>query len=146
MWWQFVFCRSIFMYKEKEKSLSMSYWLMADWGPAVFRVSESFWFACFSCAYMNFLCVLWFFPTAKHMQLRLTGYSILLTEVNVSVNGGLSFCVRPVIEWQPAQCVPRLTKVSSDWLHLPHDPKQINGIGDKYKLVCFVLVVICYWF
>ena len=52
-----------------------------------------------------------FLPQSKHMQngTWLNGYSKLTIGVTVSVNGCLSLCVGPVIDWWPVQGVPRLS-------------------------------------
>ena len=48
-------------------------------------------------------------PKTCKMGTRLIGYSKLTIGVTVSVNGCLSLCVGPVIDWRPVQGVPRLS-------------------------------------
>lgn len=59
--------------------------------------------------------------TAKNHAHRGIGYSKLTVGVSASVNGCLSLCVGPAIDWQPIQVVPHLSpKVI--WDRLQHPP------------------------
>lgn len=56
--------------------------------------------------------------------------------VNVSMNGGLSLCVRPAIDWQPLQGVVCSFPYDYwDRLHPSHDP----DVDKKMEVFCGIL-------
>lgn len=68
----------------------------------------------------------------------LIGHSELDVSVNVSMNGDLSVCCRPVIARQPLQGVPSLSPCDSwDSLQSHHDPElnRLKDIFDKPNIL-----------
>ncbi len=68
-----------------------------------------------------------FHPQSKDMQVRLTGDSKL--PVGVSVNGCLSLCVSPVIDWGPIQGVPLI------WRQKHDEMSRWGRFGQNYKRI-----------
>lgn len=50
-----------------------------------------------------------FHPQSKDLKFWLTGDSKMPSKVHLSMNGRLSLCVSPVIDWRPVLVLPRLS-------------------------------------
>lgn len=89
-------------------------------------------FACFHCVCVGYLLqVLWLLPWSKDIR-----DDSKFVAVNVSMNGGLSLCVRPAIDWQPLQGVVCSFPYDYwDRLHPSHDP----DVDKKMEVFCGIL-------
>lgn len=72
--------------------------------------------------------------------IRLSGYSKWPTGVNVSVYGCFSFCLSPLTDWQPVQCVRRLPPYRNyDRLKPPYDfdkQNRMHGCTQMFPEMC----------